>query len=559
MNSFNFNLIVLTSSVLFVMSLFRGWLGIINIIPFILLSLILIALSFIKIKHKSYQKTLSLMTFIIIFFNFILGYVNLIFLLDSISMNYNISNLNFSVIVFFINSIFGIGRLLIFAFVFLLLCATCLFLERRKRVIIGINYQKNAFFVIILIIMSLLILNFQFMGQIYNPYLNIVSGRGYSEKISLNIQDYPADSFSEYHNDNFDNYNLRNKKYKYAFVFVMEQTSLDDFYREKALIENENFFDRVKNKTHFFNNYYTSNQDSRTSIWEMFSSFFLPFECYIDSWQSNYGYVLDTNNLIDFLNKNGIWSYSVSSIGGGSLILGAYPFVDFINLENYEADSEGYLCSTEFSYQEGCEDFAIIDKFKEHVLARKKMSLFYFQELIFGHGEKYMSISGKQRVEYYNDYFNEFYSFLEEENIADDSLIVIVSDHGPKGGGKRIVSDFNIPFMVISDDIESENIDTYYSHFSFKDIFLSYYLELDLPPQEDFIYIVGQSGRNRRGYVDIKNNCSVLGFLGGNYIYVEDVNSGDNCSVSDDIGKLLSYQNYVKKLSIENHTYVYIP
>ena len=163
-----------------------------------------------------------------------------------------------------------------------------------------------------------------------------------------------------------------------------------------------------------------------------------------------------------------------------------------------------------------------------------------------------MLLSDKKRVEYYNDYFNEFYSFLEENNLDEDSLIIIASDHGPKGGQPRSSSDFNIPLMVIANNSEYSEIDHYYSHFSFKDILFHYYIGTNLPNEEKLIYLIGQTARNRVGYIDPINNYFVLGQINSESILLSPGNLNfESSDVQNRIGNLLEYQRYVKKISLE--------
>jgi len=558
--TFNLNFFILSTLFLILFSISKGILELLNFSVFFVINSIVFLAYFLIFKKR--RTLLDLFFFVFMTINYALSYVNIIFAKTAISMNYNFADLKISAILFFIKDILGFKRFTFIFLILLLIYCVSIFLTKGKIQLIPAGFlSKKTLSMFILIIFILIILIIQFNNQIYNPYLSLLSFSGPDMKISIEPETiYPANYLEENHNDNFNQYNIDGRKYQYAFVFVMEQTSLEDFYEEKALIQGEDFFDRVEHKTHFFTNYYTSNQDSRTAIWEMLNSFFIPFECYIEPWQDYYGYILETNNLISYLKSNGVEPYSVSSIGGGSLILGIYPFNSFIRLYDYEKESQGYLCSTEFSYQKACEDFAIFDNLTQNILENKEKDLFYFQELIFGHGEKYMDISGKQRVEYYNDYFNEFYSFLEDNGIAEKSLIVIVADHGPKGGRARVCNDFNIPLMIIADDLNYSEISNHYSHFSFKDIFLSYCLGKELPAKENFIYLIDQSGRNMRGYIDTCNNNCILGNLRGDSLLIngedEDINVEE---IQEKIRTLLAYQKYVKKLSLENHTYMYIP
>jgi len=560
---FNINFFILTNLTLFILAITKRWLGLLNFALFFLFgtSLLLIYLLLRKGLHYNFLDVLFSVFLII---NYLIIYLTLIFLREVIVMNYKLTDFAPYLLPFFVKNILGFNRFIIGLGILIILFGLSFYFSKKK--IFSLHFKKpirKGAIVFVFSVALLILIWMLFQSMIYNPYLNIFSSEEEQVGIPLgNSPNFSLDKIELYYNNNFEDYDLNNRKYKYAFVFVIEQTSLTDFYREiSPLSDKNNFFERVKENTHFFTNYYSSNQDSRTAIWEMLNSFFIPMECYIEPWQEYYGYILNTNNLVEYLVNNGISPYSVSSVGGGSLILGIYPFEKFIRMYNYEDESKGYLCSTEFSYQKTCEDLAIFASFTNHIKENKDKNLFYFQEMIFGHGELYMHISGKSRTEYFNEYFNEFYNFLEDEALIDQSLIIIVSDHGPKGGEPRNPKDFNIPLMVISEDLNYQEIDTYYSHFSFKDIFLSYYTNSILPDEEKFIYLVDQSGRKKRGYVNVEQGFSILGELRDNTFFVNEknllvINISD---IQEKMQYFQRYENYVKKLSLENHTYVYIP
>ena len=552
---FNIIFFILPNILFLIFSLTRGWKGAITFLGFLSIHMVFL-LAYILLRKKFSSIFVGIIFFVLTLINYFIVFITITFLRDAIEMDYSLMNISRSIIPFFFKNMLGISRLLFFTTLLLLFILISLYIADKKRFdFLEKISLKKIIIILIISLIFIILLSTTLRGTVYNPYINLIpSGE---KQVGISLENISIEMNEVIYNNNLEDYDFEKRKYDYAFVFVMEQTSLEDFYEEKSSINLEDdFFERTKNKTHFFKNYYTSNQDSRTAVWEMMNSFFIPIESYVEPWQDYYGYLLETKNMIEYLKINGVNPYSVSSVGTESLILGVYPFNEFINLENYAESEKKYLCSTAFSYQKGCEDFAIFEDFTNHILKNKEKDLFYFQELIFGHGEKYMSISGKERVQYYNDYFNAFYGFLEKENIINQSIIVIVADHGPKGGGPRYPSDFNIPMMVIAQDLEPEEKDLFYSHFSFKDIFLSYYLGTELPEEEKLIYLIGQTGRDRIGYIDIINGISILGKTKEDLFFTEGKNLKgiDIYNLKEKLNYLKKYEEYVIKISIENHT-----
>ncbi|MFP4402587.1 MAG: sulfatase-like hydrolase/transferase [Candidatus Nanoarchaeia archaeon] len=291
---------------------------------------------------------------------------------------------------------------------------------------------------------------------------------------------------------------------KHVFIFVMEGISQSEFEKQTSQIPlQDNFFKRVENQSHYYSNYYTTNQDSLSAIWTMMFSTFIPYESYNDNWNSQFGYILEEENIVNVVNYHNYSTSAAISMMNPSLILGAFEWEKNIFLQEFPINNS--ICVSELEYQQGCEDRVLLDDITKQIeLSSQKQ--FLFQELIFGHGSGYLEEYDKSVFDYYNDYFNEFYNYLENEKLIEDSIIIIVSDHGAKEYLSRGIDNFKIPLVVIDSSNEKKEIDELYSHLQFKDIIFSYMNNSQIPQSPDEVFIVGQSLNSEFGYINSNND-----------------------------------------------------
>jgi len=338
-----------------------------------------------------------------------------------------------------------------------------------------------------------------------------------------------------------------------VLLFIMEQTPQYVFLEDLENIPAEkNFFERVRNNSHVYTNFYTSNQDSRTALWALFNSQFIPFESYTSDWNKRYGVVTDGTNLIEFFKSKNYATYIVCSVYDVGLLLGIYDWDNLIFLESFDENNREFLCVHNFEYQKGCEDMIFMNDLKNTILENKDGDIFLVQEFIFGHGTVYMDTLGKSRTEYYNDYLFELYTFLENEGLTDKTTIIIISDHGNKGYLEKELRDYQIPLVVVDSEIEHLEIDTLYSQIDFKDILISYMTDHEFKPNP-FVIFMGQTASSDFGYIDAQNNY-FLGNLRSDYEpRVREMSEGFETNSLEEILKLFfKYRHDIHAKSSQN-------
>ncbi len=462
----------------------------------------------LAITFYFYSKS-KLFSIIFFYFFFILNFLISFFwsyYLDFI-VGWNISfySINKEVLLFVLTQIVNLKYVLLILFLLGLFLLISVFISKY---LFRLNKKK----IIILFICSLfllLIVPFVFQNNNFeNVYYNSVNTT--IQKIFFKNPEFYADN-----NCNLDlNFLWKNKypnldlnsKYSKIVVFVMEEVLFENFYKyQKKIPKEENFYELYKNNSNYFFNYYTTNQDSITAIISMISSRFVPNEAYI----YNEEYSLCAHDLyynydlIDYFNDlNFYTSFYVSSVQP-ACELTKYNWDNIVDIKGrFNELNKTNMCFSPFPYDTACEDEVLLDKLISDL---NKDNVFIMQEFIFGHNNFYLKESKKSKTEYYNNYFYEFYKKIKENNWEDDLLLILVSDHGNKGF--EAYSDFqgyNIPLIIIANDLNYYENNNLYSHLDFKDILFKYVFNIDFNSDSQF-FLVGPTASNVLGII---NNSS---------------------------------------------------
>lgn len=494
-------------------------------VEFFMLSLFYMAIYGLKkiLPPQKIIEKIAHITFAITFVaNLFLFIINSIFLDDSLLMKYSLTNFDYNLFLYFMKDIVPMKSLLILGVVLAFL--SLIALKDMK----AFDYAEKhiRFIVVVLLIFTVSITAFNY-ELVTNIYVNTV----YDNLFNLNLAEVRIDkdnlitsyaiSDFEKHIENYSDYEI--PEGQKVLFFIMEQTSQKKFLKDiNELPEERNFFKKVEPNSHMFTNYYTTNQDSRSSIWTALNSQFIPFECYINKWEEKYGFILETNNLVQLFNDNNYKTSVAASVYTPSLLLTAHNWEELTFLTDPEI-KENYFCSHKLEYQYGCEDRAIMEKIKEILVENKNKSLFLMQEFIYGHGEEYMQNVGKTRTEYYNDYLYDLYEFMEKENLLENTTIIVMADHGEKGYFNKKIWNYQIPLWIINEELEKKEIDNLYSNIDFKDILLSYLTDASLPEESEQVFIIGQTQSSEIAFIN-KEGDYFLGKLNDDLLAIRELN-----------------------------------
>lgn len=540
LNDFQFKLLCIATGFLFAMKFFRTD----QLLPIFIntlseLSVFIIIYFAFKIylfKNKSAKTLQALCYYFLFIFNFVLFFITNYHFNDALKMKYSLYNLSIGEIRFFTEYILDVGVLS----VSIAILIGIYFLAKLNWKKVSLKSRPVLIASFLIIICSTII-----YAPVNNAYVNTLHDVSKSLFMhGVSVEKHPVNFQAQRPFASYDSYNISNHR---VLVFIMEQVDYKTFKHDISKIpEKDSFFKRINSSTHWYTNYYTTNQDSRTSIWTMFGSQFLPFEAYVSDWNNKYGYILEEPNLVDLFNHHNYTTKVAASMYDSTLLLGIYNWDKLIFLKEFPV--EGKICLQNLEYLKGCEDQVMIEEIKKELHDNNQ---FLFQEMIFGHGDEYLSKSGKTRTEYYDDYFNQIFSYLKDNSLLENTTIVIASDHGYKGYFNKDISDYQIPLIVYNKELDYKEFDSLFSLINFKEILLSY-IGGEKPEQLNETFAIGQTLGNEIAYVN-SNGDYFTGELGPKLDIHTNRLGLDK--IKTETGELVCYKDIVEKKSRNKHYY----
>ena len=430
----------------------------------------------------------------IVFFTFfmILGavsFVYTIYLQDLLTLPINMFSITLSHLTFFLKYFLdlkvvlvptiGIGLMLIFARLFP-------FKLNNKKVL-----------TITAIILSLL-----FIPTLLRPSLNpLISSilEQYVLSIKTNhqiikIDDQPAadnekaDQF-RFLNKEFDSIPQINIKYDRIIILVMESINYDYFINE-SVPDSNSFLNKYKKNISLYKNYHTLNLDSYSSIMAMLNSVFVPYQAYVDD--TKFSFINYRNNVLRLFNNEEYKTLFLTSYGEQQSRF--LPDINDWTQKTFMDSISGnpnFASITSNKIENACEDLAVFRDMMNFL--RNNDKAFILQEMVYGHTVAWKQKTGIATMDYYNQYFQKTIDELKRNNLLDSTLIIVVSDHGPRNEPYN-TANYHIPLLFFSTDIKNNENDEFLSHIDFKDVLIEAITGIDFIPLENALYTVGNSG-----------------------------------------------------------------
>ncbi|MEN8264807.1 MAG: sulfatase-like hydrolase/transferase [Nitrospirota bacterium] len=278
-------------------------------------------------------------------------------------------------------------------------------------------------------------------------------------------------------------------KYKQVIVLVMEGISHKDYHAESSADKNS-FINRYRKNVVSYNNYHTLNLDSYTGLIAMLNSVFVPYQAYVD--ERKYRFVNERNNLVRIFNSNGFSTHFLTSYGEQQkrFVPDIEEWSETVYMHDIESNAE-YACIKSSKIEYACEDLAVFDDLIN--ILKNNPQPFVFQEMVYGHTSEWKEKTGIKIMDYYNQYFNKIVKTLKSNNLSENVLLVILSDHGPRDNAYT-AKNYHIPLLVWANDLTGDVNNDFISHIDFKDVLLKIITGDDFIPKQYPIYTLGHSG-----------------------------------------------------------------
>lgn len=473
----------------------RSQMNILYLISFVQDAFLLILNYFIFVfSTKKFVKIFHLSRVLFFIFYLIFGitsFVYTFFLPDLFSFPINLFGISSENISFFLEYFINLKIVLLLAFGIGIIFLISFYFPQQIR------FQRILSFAGL--ILSLLFIPTVLRGAI-NPIVYSLqeqvmlsfSANNFIEKLSSPVADGSKAEQFQFLDKAFDSIPVVEIRYNRVVVLVMEGINYDDFINESKADSNS-FINRHRKNIYLFNNYYSLNLDSYTSLIAVLNSIFIPYQAYVK--ENRYLFVNKYNNLTRFFDANGFNTFFVTSYGRQQerFIPNISEWTQTKYMDNIEGNTK-YACVTTNKIEYACEDFSVLEDIVN--LLKINQRSFAFQEMVYGHTSEWKEKTGKgaiEYIEYYNSYFKRIAEKLKENNILDNTLLIITSDHGPRDNPYNI-KNYHIPLIVFASDLQQRSNNEFLSHLDFKDVILELIADRQFTPRQKPIYTIGNSG-----------------------------------------------------------------
>lgn len=275
----------------------------------------------------------------------------------------------------------------------------------------------------------------------------------------------------------------------HLYLIVLEGITADDFEHDFLQGRESRFYRRIAGNSVYFNNYYTTNLDSYTSLIAMLTSKQVPYRSYTDT--GLYDAVNETSNLVR--------DYRLS--GFHTLFVSTYDYQPFIPVrkdwDGIMHRSDLHLRGDWVSVESGRMESATEDRAAISTLlseSKRYPKTFIMQELVYGHTTAWRAKTGWSSLAYYDRYFNELLDRLVAEGAWPQSLIIIVADHGNRSDSANKIN-YRVPLLVVGPRL-SHGIDRIMrSHLDLQGIIDTFMTGSALLPAREHLFVVGSTER----------------------------------------------------------------
>lgn len=295
----------------------------------------------------------------------------------------------------------------------------------------------------------------------------------------------------------FDSIPIITSKYNRIIVLVMEGINHKDYYA-KYLNDENSFTNLYGQNIVYFDNYYTLNLDSYTSLLAMLHSIFIPYRAYVE--EKKYKFINERNNLVRFFKRNGYSTHFITSYGEQQkrFVPAFDEWSEFVYMKDIEKNTK-YASVTSNKIEFASEDLAVFNDLVN--IVKNNPKCFIFQEMVYGHTSSWKEQTGIETIDYYNQYFTKTVEVLKSNNLLDSTLLVITSDHGPRDNA-YIIENYQIPLLFWANNLEKDVNDVFVSHLDLKDLLVAFLTGKDFTQRTDKIYTLGNSGELIYGMIE---------------------------------------------------------
>jgi hypothetical protein len=298
--------------------------------------------------------------------------------------------------------------------------------------------------------------------------------------------------------------NLATGGYDHISILVFEGVTAARFEQE-FLTRAKGYYAKVRARSAYFSGYHATNLDSYTSLIAMLTAVQVPYRAYADP--ASYESVNNGPNAVAALRRSGCHTLFLCTAENQPFVPVRSDWSRVMGERDLGAQPR-WVTVGESKVEAAVEDLAAIPAILDFV--RNHPRTMVMQEMVFGHSPRWIAKTGKEQLEYYDQYLLELLAGLEQAGLADRSLLVVVSDHGDRADSAN-VENYRVPLLVSGRNVPPSRTSAHLSHCDLPAILGHFLAGQPLPQARESLLTVGSTERWIYGEIT----------SGGSYMFIE--------------------------------------
>lgn len=291
-------------------------------------------------------------------------------------------------------------------------------------------------------------------------------------------------------------------RYRHLLMVVMESVSFSAWEKEFVQLR-DGFYEKVKSQSEEYSEYYSTNLDTYTALICMLTSEFVPYRAY-------------PANLFERVNRAPNLVRSLKHQGFKTLFISTYEYQPFVPvrsdwdriMECRDLPANTEMVSVGTSKMESAtEDLAALSTILQFVKSNERT--FILHTLVYGHSPEWMMKTGVSQLTYYDRYLRALRDGLTEAGLLEQTLFVVVSDHGPRTDPST-PENYHIPLLIYGSLVAKNRDSTFLSHNDLVSIVTKHLTGTTFNRIEKPILTVGHSGQWVYGELSPNGDCQFI-------------------------------------------------
>lgn len=246
-------------------------------------------------------------------------------------------------------------------------------------------------------------------------------------------------------------------RYNHILMLVLEGVNAVSFEKE-FLSRHDGYYAQARNRSTYFSRYYATNLDSYTSLICMLTSVVVPYRSYSDP--ALYEGVNNAPNIVKAVRQRGFKTLFISTYEYQPFVPVRNDWDRIVDMRDLPAENR-YVSVGTNKMETATEDVAGLSTIVGFM--RSHQQTFVLHELVYGHSPDWIMKTGIPQVEYYDRYIQAITRVLDSTGLGDQTLVVVVSDHGPREHSADI-KNYHIPLLLTGISVPSLVDSSFVSH-----------------------------------------------------------------------------------------------